>query len=135
MVNSPKRESIFQMVVELVEDLVVLLFLELKRALLEIKENIRSVEKGAAMLVLGAVLLFIALATFTITAIIALAIVLPAWLAALLVALGFTFFGVAFLFGGLGHFKVFTLVPSETVRRVKETFRRYKNVKRRAPRP
>jgi uncharacterized membrane protein len=128
MDKTGKKQSMVHLVVELFEDIIVLVFIELKRALLEIKHNVGSVEKGAIMMVLGAGLLFFSLLVFIGTTVAVLALYLPAWLAALLVALALTFFGVAFLFTGLGKFKDFTLVPSETLKRVEDISRSYKKV-------
>jgi hypothetical protein len=128
MLRIGKRLSMLRLVVELVEEIVALAFVELRLAVLEIKRNVRSVENGALMLVLGAGLLVLSLLGFIITAIAILAIFLPTWLSALLVTLTLVFFGIAFLFTGLGKFKDFSLVPSETLQRVEEISRNYKKV-------
>lgn len=113
MANSTKG-NFLRIVAKLVIELVMLLLLELrfKSSLQKIEENIKTVMKGVALLVLGAMLLFIALAALIAAVIIALLVVLPTWLAVLVGALGFTSFGAAFLLGGLRHFKGFTLVPA-----------------------
>jgi len=128
MIGIGRKVSMARNMAELVEEIVMLLFIELKRAVLEIKGNIHSVERGGAMMVLGVGLLFFGLVTFTGTAVAVLAIYLPTWLSALIVALGLTFLGIAFLFSGLAHFKDFTLVPSETIHRVEDIFHEYKKV-------
>jgi hypothetical protein len=117
-----------RLVVDLYEDIVVLLFVELKRAVQEIKHNIGCVEKGAAMMVIGALLFFFALIVFTGTAVAVLALFLSTWLSALIVALGLAFFGIGLFCAGLGHFKDFTLVPRHTVQRVEDIFTEYKQV-------
>jgi hypothetical protein len=128
MLRIGKKISMARLVVDLYEDIFALLFVELKRALLEINHNVRSVEQGAAMMVLGAVLLFFALIAFTGTAVAIMALFLPTWLSALIVALGLAMFGIALFFSGLGHFKDFTLVPRNTMQRVEDVFREYKQV-------
>lgn len=133
MARIGRRVSMARLVVDLYEDIVVLLFVELKRALLEIKHNVSSVEKGAAMMVVGALLLFFALIVFTCTVVVVLTLFLPTWLSAFIVALGLTFFGIALFFSGLGHFKEFTLVPRHTVQRVEDVFMEYKRVSAQRP--
>ncbi|GFO69388.1 hypothetical protein GMLC_29670 [Geomonas limicola] len=123
-----RKLSMARLMVELVEEIVMLLFIEVRRGVLEIKHNIKSVEKGAVMVVLGAGLLFFGLITFTGTAVAVLTIWLSTWLSALIVALGLTFFGIAFVFSGLSHFKEFTLVPNDTLHRVENIFKDYKKV-------
>jgi len=120
--------SLARMMVELVEEIVMLLFIEVRRGVLEIKHQVKSVEKGAVMVILGVGLLFFGLVTFTGTAVAVLALWLPTWLSALIVALGLTFFGIAFVFSGLAHFKEFSLVPNDTIHRVENIFRDYKKV-------
>ena len=113
---------------ELIEETIILIFLELKLAIYEIKRNVHSAEKGAVMMALGAGLLILAGLTFVGTAVAALAIILPVWLSALLVALGLSFLGVAILFTGLGHLKDFSLIPSETLERVDDITVKIKKV-------
>lgn len=126
MVRIGRKISMVRMTVELFEEIVMLLFIELKRGVLEIKHNVKSVETGAVMMALGAGLLFFGLVTFTGTAVAVLALFLSTWLSAFIVALGLTLFGLAFLFAGLSHFKEFTLVPAATINRVEDIFHDYK---------
>jgi fatty acid desaturase len=123
-----KKLSMIRLIFELAEEMIVLVYVELKLAVTEIKHNIQSVEKGAVMMVVGAALLFFSAVVFIGTSVAILALFLPAWLSALLVALTLCFFGVAFLFTGLGHFKDFTLIPAETLHRVEDISRQYKRV-------
>ena len=123
-----RRVSMVRLFAELIEDSVVLVYVELKLALLEIKGNIKSAEKGAVMMVLGLGLLLFGLLTFLATAVAALAVILPVWLSALIVALGLSFFGVAFLYSGLGRLKGFSLVPLETLERIEDISEKLKKV-------
>jgi hypothetical protein len=118
MEKARKRSSMVRLFAELVEESIILVFLEMKLALFEVKKHIRSAEKGTVMMALGAALLLFALVTFVGTAVAALAVILPVWLSALIVALALTFCGVAFLFSGLGNLKDFSFIPSETLLRV-----------------
>ena len=123
-----KRVSMIRLFAELIEETIILTFLEVKLALFEIKRNIRSVEKGGAMMAVGGALLLFALVVFIGTAVAALAIVLPVWLSALIVALGLGFFGIAFLFSGLGLLKGFSLIPAETLVRVENIAQKVRKV-------
>jgi hypothetical protein len=123
-----KRISMIRLFAELIEETIILAFLEVKLAASEIKRNIRSAEKGGAMMAIGGGLLFFALVVSIGTAVAALAIVLPVWLSALLVALGLGFFGIAFLFSGLGLLKGFSLIPAETLLRVEDIVQKVRKV-------
>ena len=128
MDKTRKRTSMIRLFAELVEESIILVFLELKLGVFEIKRHVHSAEKGVVMMALGAGLLLFALITFTGTAVAALAIILPVWLSALIVALALTFIGVAFLFSGLGNLKDFSLVPSETLLRIQHIVQKLQKV-------
>jgi hypothetical protein len=123
-----KRVSMIRLFAELIEETIILTFLEIKLAALEIKRNIRSAEKGGAMMAVGGALLLFASVVFIGTAVAALALFLPVWLSALIVALGLGFFGIAFLFSGLGLLKGFSLFPAETLVRVENIARKVRKV-------
>jgi hypothetical protein len=113
-----RRKSMLRLGLELVEQSIVLVFLELKLAVLEVKRNVSSAKNGAVFMALGGFLMLFSLLTLTATAIAALAMVLPVWLSALIVTAAVGFLGAALLFTGLGKLKHFTLVPAETLERV-----------------
>lgn len=121
MEKAGKRSSMARLFAELIEAAITLAFLETNRALSEVRKRVRSAEKGTVMVVLGALLLLLALVTFIGTAVAALAVLLPVWLSALIVALTLTFSGVASLFSGLGNLRAFSLIPTETLLRVRHT--------------
>jgi len=123
-----KRVSMIRLFAELIEETIILTFLEVKLAAFEIKRNIRSAVKGGAMMAVGGVLLFFALVVSIGTAVAALALFLPVWLSALIVALGLGFFGIAFLFSGLGLLKGFSLFPAETLVRVENIAQKVRKV-------
>src|SRR5690242_10947935 len=112
---SKRRHSMVRLVLELIEQSVVLFFLELKLAALEVKRNVNSAKTGAVLLALGGFLLLFSLLGVMATAVAALAIVLPVWLAALIITASLVGLGGAFLLSGLGKLKHFTLLPKETV--------------------
>jgi hypothetical protein len=114
-------------VVELIEQSIVLVFLELKLGALEIKRNIDSAKTGAAFMGLGGFLLLFSLLGLMATAIAALALVLPVWLSALIVSAVLIFAGGALLVTGLGKLKHFSVVPKDTVDRVENIGRQLKH--------
>jgi activator of 2-hydroxyglutaryl-CoA dehydratase len=118
MAEIKRRVSMIKLVLELVEQSIVLVFLEMKLAALEIKRNIDSAKTGAMFLGLGGFLLLFSLLGVMTTAIAALSLVLPVWLSALIVTAVLIAGGAALLFTGLSKMKHFTLVPRETVDRV-----------------
>jgi hypothetical protein len=124
--NVPKKHSIVKLALELVEQSIVLVFLELKLAGLEIKRNVTSVEKGVIFLPIGAVLLLLALLTMIGAAVAALCLVVQPWLAALIVSAVLIFLGTALLFTGLSKIKEFTLIPRETIERVETIVKKLK---------
>lgn len=113
-----RKASFVKLALELVEQSIVLVFVELKLAALEVKHNINSAKNGAVFLGLGGFLLLFSLLGVMTTAIAALALVLPVWLSALIVTATLLVAGGALLFMGLSKLKHFTLVPRETVDRV-----------------
>jgi hypothetical protein len=118
MAEIKRRVSMVKLVLELVEQSIVLVFLELKLAALEVKHNINSAKTGAALLGLGGFLLLFSLLGVMTTAIAALSLVLPVWLSALIVTAGLVVAGAGLLFTGLSKVKHFSLIPRETVDRV-----------------
>ena len=119
MGNPDARHSVLRLSLELAEQFVVLVFLELKLAVLEVRGNIKSIEKGAVLLAMGAVLLILAALTLIGTAIAAFAIILPVWLAALIVSIVLLCLGSLIVVTGLGKVKHFTLAPTETLARIR----------------
>lgn len=118
MEEAKRRLTMIRLVLELIEEFIVLVFLELKLAAVEIRHHIRSAETGAVLMAVGASLLLFALITCIGSAVAALAIALPLWLSALVVAVSLALIGAALLFTGLGKLKHFSLVPSDTVHRI-----------------
>ncbi|HEY5514448.1 MAG TPA: phage holin family protein [Geomonas sp.] len=126
MADVGKGKSIVRLGLELVEESIVLVFLELKLAAVEIKRKVHAAEKGAVLIAAGAGLLLFALITLTGAAVAALATVLPLWLSALIVTAVLAFFGIVFLFSGLGLLKDFSLVPADTLQRIEVVAKKLK---------
>jgi len=123
-----KRVSVVRLYAELFEESIILVFLELKLAFIEIKRHVHSAENGVVLMAVGAGLLLLGILTCIGTAVAALAVFLPVWLAALAVASALTFFGIAFLFSGLGKMKDFSLIPTETLERIQDISQKLKKV-------
>ncbi|HJV35083.1 phage holin family protein [Geomonas sp.] len=113
-----RHHSMVRLVLELMEQSIVLVFLELKLAALEVRNNVDSAKKGSVLLAVGGFMLLFSLLAATATAIAALSLVLPVWLSALIVTAGLMFLGAGLLFTGLGKLKHFTLIPKDTLDRV-----------------
>lgn len=126
MQEQSRRHSIVRLIVELVEQSIVLFFLELKLGALEIKRNLDSAKTGAVLAGLGAFLLLFSLLGVMATAIAALSLVLPVWLSALIVTAVLVFGGAGVLLAGLSKLKHFTIVPKDTVHRVENIGRKLK---------
>lgn len=127
MADIKNRASAVKLVFELIEQSIVLFFLELKLGALEIKHNIKSAENGAVFLGLGGFLLLFSLLGLMAAGIAALALVLPVWLSALIVSAVLILAGGALLFMGLSKLKHFTLIPRETVDRVENISKKLKH--------
>ncbi|MCM0080137.1 phage holin family protein [Geomonas sp. Red32] len=126
MERTEKRHSIVRLVLELVEQSIVLVFLELKLGVMEIRRNVDSAKTGVAIVALGGALLLFSLVAGTATAIAALALVLPVWLSALIVTALYVFAGAALLFTGIGKLRHFTLLPKDTIERAETIGRKLK---------
>ncbi|HJV67253.1 MAG TPA: phage holin family protein [Geomonas sp.] len=124
--QSNHRHSMIRLALELAEQSIVLVFLELKLAALELRRNVASAKNGAVLLALGGFMLLFSLLAAMATAIAALAIVLPVWLSALIVAAGLVLLGGTLLVTGLSKLKHFTLLPRETIGRVENIGRKLK---------
>lgn len=116
--SKDRHHSIVRLVLELLEQSIVLVFLELKLAALEVRNNVNSAKNGSVLLAVGGFLLLFSLLAATATAIAALSLVLPVWLSALIVTAGLVFLGAGLLFTGLSKLKHFTLLPKDTLDRV-----------------
>jgi len=127
-IRNRKRVSVVRLYAELVEESIILVFVELKLAFFEIKRHIHSAENGVLLMAVGAGLLLLGLLTFIGTAVAALAVFLPVWLSALVVASALAFLGIAFLFTGLGKMKDFSLIPTETLERIQDISQKLKKV-------
>lgn len=93
---------------------------EFRLAQVELKEKGARASRPAGMLAIGASLGLYALGFTLLAAMFALSIVMPHWLAALLLALFLGVSAVALVSAGLGALKRIDPVPGKTVQTVKE---------------
>ncbi len=96
---------------------------EVALAKAEISDHVGRIGAGLAMLVAGGVVLFAAVLALLAAAILALAIVLPPWLAALIVAMVVAAMGVALVLIGRRAMTSRNLVPRRTLRTLRDDAR------------
>ena len=89
----------------------------------EMTQKATFASRGLIKLVVGSVLLLIGGMVMVASAILGLSILMPAWLASLLVALVFLMMGGIILAIGLGNMKAINLKPERTISSVKDTVR------------
>ena len=89
----------------------------------EMNEKASFASRGLIKLVLGGALLLIGGMVMVASAILGLSILMPAWLASLLVALVFLTMGGIILAIGMGNIKAINLKPERTISSVKDTVR------------
>jgi hypothetical protein len=104
----------------LINDLSRLLRLEFALFKQEMAGNARRLSAGLAAVAIGAMLAFTAWLAIFSAAIIALAIVWPAWLAALVLGAATLVVGGLILYFGVRRMRVQTLVPQRTVSTLRE---------------
>jgi hypothetical protein len=131
-VGDPANQSIAELVKQVSEESSRLLRGELKLAQAEMTEKAKTAGVGIGAFGAAAVLGWFALGCFLATAILALALVLPAWLAALIVAVVVAIAaGIAALVGRRKVAKAAPPVPTETVESVKKDVEEIKESVRR----
>lgn len=113
--------SVPELVRSLLSDASLLVRKEAELATIEMKAKARKVGVGAALVGSGAVIAFLALATLVACAVIALAIVLPTWAAALIVGVLLLAIAAVLVLVGRARVRAATpLVPRETIDVAKE---------------
>jgi uncharacterized membrane protein YqjE len=113
-----RRENAFALVRRLVTGGVGLVRLELQHGRQEVAERMRGNLRAAILFGIGAACGLLALIAFVNVVIALVALLIPTWLAALIVLLLFVV--LAALFGFLGVRRVRSPVPEETIASVKE---------------
>ncbi|TGU70747.1 phage holin family protein [Geomonas terrae] len=115
------EKTIGELVSELGGELRDLLRQELGLFAAEMKEKVVHAAKDAAAIVVGGVLLYTGLLVLTAAIVLGLATIMPAWGAALLVALGLLAMGAVLVLKGGKDVKEMDAKPTQTMGALKET--------------
>ena len=104
-VNDKSRESLFELLADLPNLITNLIKAEIDQVKTKAKHLGSYAGKGAIFMVLALIFLFFAIGTLVAVAIIALALVLPLWLSALIVFVAFLLIAVVLALIGVSYFK------------------------------
>lgn len=104
-VNDKSRESLFELLADLPNLITNLIKAEIEQVKTKAKHLGSYAGKGAIFMVLALIFLFFAIGTLVAVAILALALVLPAWLSALIVFVAFLLVAVVLALIGVSYFK------------------------------
>jgi uncharacterized membrane protein YqjE len=122
--QQPKYEeelSIRELISNLAQNMNNMIRKEIELAQVEMKAKARSSVKGIAMIGIGAVVLFGGFLFLLLTAVYALATVLPAWAAALIVAVVVLAAGAIATAAGIKRLKQTDLKPTQAIESIKES--------------
>jgi uncharacterized membrane protein len=126
-----RTRSLFALISDLPRLLIQLLKAELAHLKAEFAEKAKYAGVGIGLMVVAATLAFFALGTLVAAAILGLAIVLPAWLSALIVAVAILLIAGVLVFAGISSFKRMNGVsPQETLESIHEDAEALKGVGR-----
>jgi hypothetical protein len=126
MTDTKKRRSTLILLFELLRDITVFIDLELKLAIAEFRRNVGSAKRGVIQVAIGLFLLLLALLVFTCSAIAALAIVIPLWLASLIVGAFYAASGLWFFLAGKNRLSKAPPLPMESIERIRAVSRKLK---------
>jgi hypothetical protein len=126
MTETKKRKSMLILLYELLRDIMVFIDLELKLAIAEVRRNIGSAKRGVIQMAIGLFLLLLALLLFTCSAIAALAIFLPLWLAFIMVGALYAASGLWFFLTGKNRLSKASPLPTESIERIRAVSRELK---------
>lgn len=115
-----EERSIGDLFSDLTADLRVLVRQEVALARAEISDKVSHLGRDAATIAIGAVLALVGFQALVATAIIALSLVLPAWLSALIVGAVLALVGGLLAWRGYRDIQERGIVPQETVESIKE---------------
>ncbi len=124
-VNDKSRESLFELLADLPNLITNLIKAEIDQVKTKAKHLGSYAGKGAIFMVLALIFLFFAIGTLVAVAIIALALVLPLWLSALIVFVAFLLIAVVLALIGVSYFKKLSDDPNP-VESVKKDIRAVK---------
>ncbi|NVN92831.1 MAG: phage holin family protein [Desulfuromonadales bacterium] len=126
MVEMKKRRSTVISLFELLRDITNLIDLELKLSIAEFRRKIGSAKRDVILMAIGLLLLLLSLLILTCSAISALAIVLPLWLAALVVGALFAASGLWFVLTSKKRLSKTSPLPRESFERIRSISRKLK---------
>ncbi|MRR58165.1 MAG: phage holin family protein [Deltaproteobacteria bacterium] len=126
MTETKKRRSTLLLLYELLRDVIVFIDLELQLAIAEVRRNVGSAKRGVIQMTVGLFLLLLALLLMICSAVSALAIVLPLWLASLIVGALFAASGLWFLLTGKNRLNKASPFPNESIERIRAVSRKLK---------
>ncbi|MDD2338214.1 MAG: phage holin family protein [Geobacteraceae bacterium] len=126
MTETKKRKPTLMSLFELLRDMMVFIDLELKLAIAEFRRNIGSAKRGIIQVAIGLFLLLLAFLLLTCSAIATLVIVLPLWLASLIVGALYTASGLWFLLSGKNRLSKASPLPTESIERIRTVSRKLK---------
>lgn len=127
-----RRRGLFALIADVPRLIVELLQAEIEALKAEISSKLKSAGIGAGLLVGAGVLAFFAALVFTAAGVLALALVMPAWAAALIV--GGALLLLAALIGVIGYLQLKRGVPptpTQTIDSVKEDIRAIRGLRKR----
>jgi uncharacterized membrane protein len=126
-----RTRSLFALISDLPRLLIQLLKAELAHLKAEFAEKAKYAGVGIGLIVVAATLAFFALGTLVAAAILGLAVVLPAWLSALIVAVAILLIAAVLVFAGISSFKRMNgVAPQETLESIHEDAEALKGVGR-----
>jgi formate hydrogenlyase subunit 4 len=126
-----RTRSLFALISDLPRLLIQLLKAELAHLKAEFAEKAKYAGVGIGLMVVAATLAFFALGTLVAAAILGLAVVLPAWLSALIVAVAILLIAAVLVFAGISSFKRMNgVAPQETLESIHEDAEALKGVGR-----
>jgi formate hydrogenlyase subunit 4 len=126
-----RTRSLFALVSDLPRLLIQLLKAEFAHLKAEFAEKAKYAGVGIGLMVVAATLAFFALGTLVAAAILGLAVALPAWLAALIVAVAILLIAGVLVFAGISSFKRMNgVAPQETLESIHEDAEALKGVGR-----
>lgn len=123
-VSGAEERSIGALIAGLLQDIRLLLTQEINLAKKELSEKVSALTRSAVTIAIGAVLAMGGLFVLIAALVLVLDLFLPAWVAALVLALVFLAVGGLLVFLGIQRIKKTKVVPERTVRTVEEGVQR-----------
>lgn len=114
--------NLFELLARLPAQLATLLRLEYENAKREITSKLKQLGLGAVFIILALFVVFFALGSFVVAAIAGIAVALPVWLAALIVAFALLIIAGLILWFGFNRIQNGNPVPEETLSRFEHDF-------------